>query len=89
MSMLSRPCKCYCLRRGGRGTGERDWAGEQEPGRGAGDGKQENGIGQENRKRDAARGDGEQENRIWQENRNPGRGAGDGEQENGIWQENK
>ena len=35
MSMLSRPCRCYCLRRGGRGTGERDLAGEQEPGRGA------------------------------------------------------
>ena len=30
-------------------TGERDLAGEQEPGRGAGDGEQENGIWQENK----------------------------------------
>ena len=37
--------------------------------RGAGDGEQENGIWQENRKRDAARGDGEQQNGIWQENK--------------------
>ena len=37
--------------------------------RGAGDGEQENGIGQENRNRDAARGDGEQENGIRQENK--------------------
>ena len=37
------------LRCGGRGTGERDLTGEQEPGRGAGDGEQENGIGQENK----------------------------------------
>ena len=49
-------------------TGERDLAGEQEPGRSAGDGKQENGIGLENRNRDAAWGDGEQENGIWLEN---------------------
>ena len=55
--------------RAGAKTGERDWAGEQETGRGAGDGEQENGIGQENRKRDAARGDGEQENGIWVENK--------------------
>ena len=34
-----------------------------------GDGEQENGIGLENRNRDAARGDGEQENGIWQENK--------------------
>ena len=44
-------------------------AGEQETGRGAGNGEQENGIWVENRKRDAARGDGEQENGIRQENK--------------------
>ena len=32
-NMPRRPCRPV---RGGRGTGERDWAGEQEPGRGAG-----------------------------------------------------
>ena len=53
-----------------------------------GDGEQENGIWQENRKRDAARGDGEQENGIGQENRNRDAAQGDGEQENGIWLEN-
>ena len=54
-------------RRGGRGTGERDWAGEQETGRGAG--------GRETGERDLAgeqepgrgAGDGEQENGIWLE----------------------
>ena len=76
-------------RRGERGTGERDLAGEQEPGRDAGDVEQENGIWQENRNRDAARGDGEQEDGIWQENRNRDAARGDGEQENGIWQANR
>ena len=63
-------------------------AGEQEPGRGAGNGEQENGIWLENRNRDAARGTGNRRTGFAWRTGMEDAAEGDGEQENGIGLEN-